>query len=52
MPRKKMAIEGVASGSMPVNKIASDFFTFDKVNEAFACALKQKQTALKVLIEF
>ena len=47
-----MAIEGVASGSMPVKKIASDFFTFDKVNEAFACALKQKQTALKVLIEF
>ncbi|WP_270395356.1 NAD(P)-dependent alcohol dehydrogenase [Mediterraneibacter massiliensis] len=47
-----MAIEGVASGNIPVKKVATNFFTFDQVNEAFACALKEKQTALKVVIEF
>lgn len=46
------AIESVASGRIPVKKVASDFFTFDQVNEAFACALNKKQTALKVVMEF
>lgn len=46
------AIESVASGSIPVKTVASDFFKFEDVEEAFACALEQKQTALKVLIEF
>lgn len=47
-----VAIAGVAAGNIPVKKVASDFFTFEQVNEAFECALKEKQTALKVVIEF
>lgn len=46
------AIESVAAGRIPVQKVATDYFRFDQVNEAFACALHQKQTALKVVIEF
>ncbi|MEG1276118.1 MAG: NAD(P)-dependent alcohol dehydrogenase [Ruthenibacterium sp.] len=46
------AIESVASGNIPVKKIASNFFAFNQVNEAFACALNEKQTALKVVMEF
>lgn len=46
------AIESVASGRIPVQKVASDYFTFDQVGEAFSCALNEKQTALKVVIEF
>ena len=46
------AIASVASGNIPVKKVATNFFKFDQVNEAFACALKEKQTALKVVIDF
>jgi L-iditol 2-dehydrogenase len=46
------AIDAVRTGSIPVKGIASDFFTFKEVNEAFSCALHQKQTALKVILEF
>lgn len=47
-----IAIESTRSGRTPVQKIASHFFKFEQINEAFACASKEKQTALKVLIEF
>ncbi len=47
-----IAIESVASGNIPVRKVATDFFRFDQVNEAFECASKNKQNALKVIIEF
>lgn len=44
------AISSVASGSIPLKKMASDFYTFSQVNEAFSCALNNKQSALKVII--
>lgn len=46
------AIESVASGNIPVKKVATDFYAFDQVQEAFECALNDKQSALKVIIEF
>lgn len=46
------AIAGVSSGNIPVKKVASNFFTFEQVTEAFECAVKEKQTALKVIIDF
>lgn len=47
-----MAIDSVASGSIPVKKVATNFFGFDQVQEAFECALNEKQTALKVVVQF
>jgi L-iditol 2-dehydrogenase len=47
-----LIIESIASGSLPVSKIASDFFSFDDVNEAFSYAVNQKQTAIKVVVKF
>ena len=44
------AVASVAAGNIPLKEAASDFYTFDQVNEAFACALNQKQSALKVII--
>lgn len=46
------AIEGVASGAIPVKKVATNFYPFDQVQDAFECALHEKQSALKVIIEF
>ncbi len=46
------AIESVANGDIPVKKVASDFYSFDNVADAFHCADAQKQTALKVIVEF
>lgn len=47
-----MAIDSVASGSIPVKKVATNFFGFDQIQEAFECALNEKQTALKVVVQF
>lgn len=46
------AIAGVTAGNIPVKQVVTNFFTFEQVNEAFSCALKEKQTALKVILEF
>lgn len=46
------AIESVAGGKIDVKQIATDFYKFSEVNEAFSCALNNKRTALKVVIEF
>ncbi len=47
-----MAIEGVASGNIPVKKVVTNYYKFQEINEAFSCALYKKQEALKVIIEF
>ena len=44
------AISSVAAGNIPLKEAATDFYTFDQVNEAFARALNNKQSALKVMI--
>lgn len=44
------AIASVAAGNIPLKEVATDFYTFDQVNEAFTCALHNKQSALKVMI--
>lgn len=46
------AIASVASGNIPLKTMVSDFFSFEQAEEAFACALKEKQTAWKVMITF
>lgn len=45
-------IDSIASGRAPVRKVATNFFRFEDVDKAFQCAMNEKQTALKVVIEF
>lgn len=45
-------IDSIGSGRAPVKKVATNFFPFEEVDWAFQCAMNEKQTALKVVIEF
>lgn len=45
-------IDSISSGKAPVKKVATNFFDFKDADQAFQCAMKEKQTALKVVIEF
>ena len=47
-----MAIQAIAAGAIDVAPIATDLFPFERVAEAFDVAKNQKQTALKVVVEF
>lgn len=47
-----VAIQAIAAGSIPVAKVATNFFPFEEAAKAFDVAKNQKQTALKVVVEF
>ena len=47
-----MAISAIAAGSIKVAPIATDLFPFEQTAQAFDVAKNQKQTALKVVVEF
>ena len=46
-----MAINAIAGGKIDVKKVATNFMKFEDIQEAFEIAYKQKQTALKVVVE-
>ena len=46
-----MAINAIAGGKIDVKKVATNFMKFEDIQEAFEVAYKQKQTALKVVVE-
>lgn len=46
-----MAISAVASGRIPVRKIATDVFPISEAQQAFEHALNNKQTVLKAILE-
>lgn len=45
------AINAIAGGSIPIAKIASDFFTLDQVPEAMEYSVKNKADIVKAVIE-
>ena len=45
------AINAIAGGSIPIAKIASDFFTLDQVPEALEYSVKNKADIVKAVIE-
>lgn len=45
------AIEGVASGRIPVEKLVTNKFDFEQTEEAFLTAYEKADTAVKVVIE-
>ena len=47
-----MAINAIAAGSINVAPIATNLFSFEQVAKAFDVAKNQKQTALKVVVQF
>ncbi len=47
-----MAINAISAGTINVKAVATNFMPFEKIGEAFDIALNQKQTALKVVVEF
>lgn len=47
-----MAIDAVSSGKIRVKDMISKVFPFEQVQEAFECAINDKDTVVKVLIEF
>lgn len=46
-----MAINAISSGKIQVKQMISRVFPFEKVQEAFECAINEKDTVVKVLIE-
>ena len=46
-----MAINAISKGKLQVRQMISHVFPFEKVQEAFECAINEKDTAIKVLIE-
>ena len=47
-----VVLDAVASGKVDVSGVVSHTFKFEEVQKAFECALHEKQTAVKVAIEF
>ncbi|MBU9726147.1 NAD(P)-dependent alcohol dehydrogenase [Diplocloster modestus] len=47
-----LVLDAVASGKVDVSGVVSHTFKFGEVQKAFECALHEKQTAVKVAIEF
>lgn len=47
-----MAIKSIATGKIEVKQMISRVFPFEKAQEAFECAVNEKDTVTKVLIEF
>lgn len=47
-----LAIEAIASGRIDIKPVVSRIFPFENVENAFLCALNEKRTALKVIVEF
>lgn len=45
------AIETTATGKTQTKKIVSNVFKFDEIQKAFECALNEKESAVKVVIE-
>ena len=47
-----MAISAVSNGLIDIANVISKMFPFEKTQEAFECAINEKDTVMKVLIEF
>jgi L-iditol 2-dehydrogenase len=47
-----MAISAVSSGKIKVKDMISKVFPFEETQEAFECAINEKETVIKVVIEF
>lgn len=47
----KSAVEATAAGITPTKKVVTNFFKFNEVQKAFECALYDKESAVKVVLE-
>ena len=46
-----LAIESIANGLVDVKPMVTHTYPFEQVQQAFQCALQERQTALKVMVE-